>query len=116
MLLVQRPKLLLLDEPVAGMTRAERQATGELLQALAGDRTVVVVEHDMAFVRRFARAVTVLHEGRILCEGTCGPRAGRPPGPRGLPRPLPRRAIRRNRRGGDMTTRSVAGGQRSRDE
>jgi urea transport system ATP-binding protein len=70
MLLVQRPKLLLLDEPVAGMTRAERERTGELLRALCEGRSVVVVEHDMDFVRRFATTVTVLHAGRVLCEGT----------------------------------------------
>jgi urea transport system ATP-binding protein len=72
MLLVQRPRLLLLDEPVAGMSPQERQATGELLQELAGDHTVVVIEHDMAFLRRFAHRVTVLHEGRILSEGSVG--------------------------------------------
>jgi urea transport system ATP-binding protein len=70
MLLVQGPKLLLLDEPVAGMSPQERLDTGALIQRLAGDRTVVVIEHDMAFLRRFARTVTVLHEGRILCEGS----------------------------------------------
>jgi urea transport system ATP-binding protein len=70
MLLVQRPKLLLLDEPVAGMGTQERLDTGALLQKLAKDCTVVVVEHDMAFLRRFARRVTVLHEGRIVSEGT----------------------------------------------
>jgi urea transport system ATP-binding protein len=72
MLLVQDPKLLLLDEPVAGMSPDERLATGALLERLIGqgERTIVVVEHDMAFLRRFARRVTVLHEGRILCEGT----------------------------------------------
>ncbi|MEO7836866.1 MAG: ATP-binding cassette domain-containing protein, partial [Acidimicrobiales bacterium] len=70
MLLVQQPKLLLLDEPVAGMSPAERLTTGALLQDLATDRTVVVIEHDMAFLRRFARKVTVLHEGRLLCEGS----------------------------------------------
>jgi urea transport system ATP-binding protein len=70
MLLVQRPKLVLLDEPVAGMSGSERQATGELLQELAADHTVVVIEHDMAFLRRFARSVTVLHEGKILSEGS----------------------------------------------
>lgn len=70
MLLVQDPALLLLDEPVAGMSPAERLATGALLQELAGERTVVVIEHDMAFLRRFARKVTVLHEGRVLSEGT----------------------------------------------
>jgi urea transport system ATP-binding protein len=70
MLLVQEPKLLLLDEPVAGMSTSERIATGELLLDLAGDHTVVVVEHDMAFLRRFASVVTVMHEGKILSEGT----------------------------------------------
>jgi urea transport system ATP-binding protein len=70
MLVVQRPRLLLLDEPVAGMSRAERQRTGELLQAVARDHTVLVVEHDMAFLREFASTVTVLHEGRLLREGT----------------------------------------------
>ncbi len=69
MLLVQDPRLLLLDEPVAGMSRDERTRTGELLQLVARTRTVVVVEHDMDFLRRFATRVTVMHEGRILCEG-----------------------------------------------
>ncbi|GAA2538195.1 urea ABC transporter ATP-binding protein UrtD [Winogradskya consettensis] len=70
MLVVQRPRLLLLDEPVAGMSRDERDRTGELMQSVAKDHTVLVVEHDMAFLRRFASTVTVLHEGRLLCEGT----------------------------------------------
>jgi urea transport system ATP-binding protein len=70
MLLAQRPRMLLLDEPVAGMSNEERVATGELLVELAGDHTVVVIEHDMAFLRRFARSVTVLHQGRILMEGS----------------------------------------------
>jgi urea transport system ATP-binding protein len=73
MLAVQRPTLLLLDEPVAGMTRAERDKTGLLLERLRAampDRTIVVVEHDMAFVRQFARTVTVLHLGKVLSEGT----------------------------------------------
>src|SRR5690606_30993640 len=70
MLLVQDPKLLLLDEPVAGMTGQEREKTGELLHTLAGDRTILVTEHDMDFVRRYSRTVTVLHLGRVLKEGT----------------------------------------------
>jgi urea transport system ATP-binding protein len=69
MLLIQEPKLLLLDEPVAGMTRQERTRTGELLHKIAKDRAVVVVEHDMEFVRAFANTVTVLHMGQVLCEG-----------------------------------------------
>jgi len=70
MLLAQEPKLLLLDEPVAGMTHRERVQTGELLQTIGRDRTVVVVEHDMSFVRQFAKKVTVLHQGRVLSEGS----------------------------------------------
>jgi urea transport system ATP-binding protein len=70
MLLVQDPSLLLLDEPVAGMSPQERLDTGALLDRLAGERTIVVIEHDMAFLRRFARRVTVLHEGKVLREGT----------------------------------------------
>jgi urea transport system ATP-binding protein len=70
MLLVQDCRLLLLDEPVAGMSQEEREATGELLHRIAADRTVLVVEHDMDFLRRFARSVTVLSAGAVLCEGT----------------------------------------------
>ena len=70
MLLVQDHQLLLLDEPVAGMSKSERRRTGELLQQIAKDRTVVVIEHDMDFLRDFASVVTVLHEGRLLCEGS----------------------------------------------
>jgi urea transport system ATP-binding protein len=69
MLLAQDPKVLLVDEPVAGMTHQEIDRTAELLNQLAGTRTVVVVEHDMDFVRSIATTVTVLHEGRILAEG-----------------------------------------------
>lgn len=69
MLLVQDPKLILLDEPVAGMTRRERDKTGELLHTLAARHTIIVTEHDMDFVRRFSRTVTVLHMGRVLKEG-----------------------------------------------
>lgn len=68
MLLVQDPKLLLLDEPVAGMTRRERDRTGELLQDIARNRSVLVVEHDMVFVRQFGTVITVLHMGQLLCE------------------------------------------------
>jgi len=70
MLLVQDPRLLLLDEPVAGMSKEERSRTGELLHEIAKTRTVIVVEHDMEFLRRFANCVTVMHEGQVLCEGT----------------------------------------------
>jgi urea transport system ATP-binding protein len=69
MLLVQEPKLLLLDEPVAGMTRRERNRTGELLQEIAKRCSVLVVEHDMEFVRNFAITVSVLHMGQLLCQG-----------------------------------------------
>jgi len=69
MLISQEPKLLLLDEPVAGMTRKERDQTGELLHRIADNRSILVVEHDMVFVRQFATTVTVLHMGSCLCEG-----------------------------------------------
>jgi urea transport system ATP-binding protein len=70
MLLAQEPKLLLVDEPVAGMTDAETVTTGELLREINQGHSVVVVEHDMEFVRSIARTVTVLHEGKILAEGS----------------------------------------------
>ena len=70
MLLAQRPRLLLLDEPVAGMSKDERERTGELLTQIADDHTVIVVEHDMEFLRRYASQVTVLHEGKVLVEGS----------------------------------------------
>lgn len=70
MLLVAEPRLLLIDEPVAGMTAQETERTAELLTSLAGERTVIVVEHDMEFVRSIARTVTVLHQGSVLAEGT----------------------------------------------
>lgn len=70
MLLMQRPRLLLVDEPVAGMTEQEMEKTAELLTGLAGKQSVVVVEHDMGFVRSIARQVTVLHQGSVLAEGT----------------------------------------------
>jgi urea transport system ATP-binding protein len=71
MLLAQNAKLLLVDEPAAGMTDTETHKTGELLLSLAGEHTIVVIEHDMVFVRQIAagRKVTVLHQGSILCEG-----------------------------------------------
>ena len=70
MLLAQDPKLLLVDEPVAGMTDAETEATAELLREIAGDHSVIVVEHDMAFVRALGVKVTCLHEGAVLAEGS----------------------------------------------
>jgi urea transport system ATP-binding protein len=70
MLLMQEPRLLLLDEPVAGMTDQETERTAELFRSLAGERSVVVVEHDMAFIESIANVVTVLHEGSVLAEGT----------------------------------------------
>ena len=70
MLLAQNPKLLLVDEPAAGMSDEETHKTGELLVSLAGRHTIVVIEHDMTFVRQIARKVTVLHQGHVLCEGT----------------------------------------------
>jgi urea transport system ATP-binding protein len=70
MLLAQDPKLLLVDEPAAGMTDEETAKTGELLMSLAGKHSIVVIEHDMVFVRQIARTVTVLHQGHVLCEGT----------------------------------------------
>lgn len=70
MLLIADPRLLLIDEPVAGMTAQETERTAELLTSLAGEHTVVVVEHDMEFVRSIAKTVTVLHQGSVLAEGT----------------------------------------------
>jgi urea transport system ATP-binding protein len=69
MLLMQEPKLLLLDEPVAGMSDQETERTAELFLSLAGTHSLVVVEHDMAFIASIARKVTVLHEGCVLAEG-----------------------------------------------
>jgi urea transport system ATP-binding protein len=70
MLLVQDAQLLLLDEPVAGMSHDERDATGALLQRISTERTVVIVEHDMDFMRNFAKSVTVLAAGKVLSEGS----------------------------------------------
>jgi urea transport system ATP-binding protein len=69
MLLMQNPELLLVDEPVAGMTPHEIERTAQLLRSLAGEHSVVVVEHDMAFVRSIAKRVIVLHEGSVIAEG-----------------------------------------------
>ncbi|VAX06361.1 Urea ABC transporter, ATPase protein UrtD [hydrothermal vent metagenome] len=70
MLLMQKPTLLLVDEPVAGMTHQEMERTAELLTSLAGKHSVIVVEHDMDFVRSIANKVTVLHQGGVLAEGS----------------------------------------------
>jgi len=80
MLLMQRPRLLLVDEPVAGMTEQEMERTAELLTGLAGKgkQSVVVVEHDMGFVRSIARTVTVLHQGSVLAEGSMEQVSGDP--------------------------------------
>ena len=70
MLLAQNARLLLVDEPAAGMTDEETAKTGELLLSLAGRHSIIVIEHDMVFVRQIATKVTVLHQGHVLCEGT----------------------------------------------
>jgi urea transport system ATP-binding protein len=70
MLVAQAPDLLLVDEPVAGLTDEETYRTGELLKTLAQSHSIVVIEHDMEFVRQIAQQVTVLHEGSVLCEGS----------------------------------------------
>ncbi|MBW4553985.1 MAG: urea ABC transporter ATP-binding protein UrtD [Aphanocapsa sp. GSE-SYN-MK-11-07L] len=70
MLVAQAPDLLLVDEPVAGLTDEETEAVGDLLLALAESHSIVVIEHDMEFVRQIARQVTVLHQGTVLCEGS----------------------------------------------
>ena len=69
MVILQDPELLLIDEPVAGMTDQETEKTGELLESLTKNHSVIVIEHDMEFVRQIAKPVTVLHEGTVLCEG-----------------------------------------------
>ncbi|MGE0484206.1 MAG: urea ABC transporter ATP-binding protein UrtD [Gammaproteobacteria bacterium] len=69
MLLIQDPELLMLDEPVAGMSVKEREQTAELLKRICQDRAVIVIEHDMEFVERIANRVTVLHQGQVLAEG-----------------------------------------------
>lgn len=70
MVLSQDPRIILLDEPAAGMTSAETDRTAELLLDLAGQHTVLVIEHDMAFVRQICRTITVMHQGAVLAEGT----------------------------------------------
>jgi urea transport system ATP-binding protein len=72
MLLMQEPRLLLLDEPVAGMSDEETERTAELFLSLAGKHSLVVVEHDMQFIAKIARTVTVLHEGAVIAEGPMG--------------------------------------------
>ena len=69
MVMAQDPELLLVDEPVAGLTDEETARTGDLLLSIAAERSVLVIEHDMEFVRQIARTVTVLHQGAVLCEG-----------------------------------------------
>jgi urea transport system ATP-binding protein len=69
MLLIQDPELLMLDEPVAGMSVAERQKTAALLKEIIRNRSVIVIEHDMKFVESIAHRVTVLHQGKVLAEG-----------------------------------------------
>jgi urea transport system ATP-binding protein len=70
MLLMQQPELLMLDEPIAGMSARERELTAELLGRISRDRSVIVIEHDMDFVQRIASKVTVMHQGKILAEGS----------------------------------------------
>ncbi|MGG6269364.1 urea ABC transporter ATP-binding protein UrtD [Leptolyngbya sp. AN03gr2] len=70
MLVAQSPDLLLVDEPVAGLTDEETEKVGDLLLALAESHSIIVIEHDMEFVRQIARQVTVLHQGSVLCEGS----------------------------------------------
>jgi urea transport system ATP-binding protein len=70
MLLMQDPELLMLDEPIAGMSVRERELTAELLQRISKNRSVIVIEHDMEFVKRIAHKVTVMHQGKILAEGS----------------------------------------------
>jgi urea transport system ATP-binding protein len=70
MLLMQDPELLMLDEPVAGMSAKERDQTADLLNRICQNRSVLVIEHDMEFVKKIAHKVTVLHQGKILAEGS----------------------------------------------
>ncbi len=70
MLLMQDPELLMLDEPVAGMSVSEREQTAKLLTRISANRSVIVIEHDMEFVKRIAHRVTVLHQGKVIAEGS----------------------------------------------
>lgn len=70
MLLMQEPELMMLDEPVAGMSVSERERTAELLNRISRNRSLIVIEHDMEFVKNIAHKVTVLHQGRVLAEGS----------------------------------------------
>jgi urea transport system ATP-binding protein len=70
MLLMQEPELLMLDEPIAGMSARERELTAELLKRICANRAVIVIEHDMEFVKQIAHKVTVMHQGKILAEGS----------------------------------------------
>jgi urea transport system ATP-binding protein len=70
MLLMQEPELLMLDEPIAGMSARERELTAELLKRICRNRSMIVIEHDMDFVAQIASKVTVMHQGKILAEGT----------------------------------------------
>jgi urea transport system ATP-binding protein len=70
MLLMQEPELLMLDEPIAGMSARERELTADLLKRISANRAVIVIEHDMEFVKQIAHKVTVMHQGRILAEGS----------------------------------------------
>ena len=70
MLLIQQPQILLVDEPAAGMSDEETERTGELLTSLAGKHSIIVIEHDMVFIRQIAKKVTVLHQGHVLKEGS----------------------------------------------
>jgi len=88
MLLMQEPELLLLDEPIAGMSPREREMTAELLQRICQNRAVIVIEHDMDFVKQIAHKVTVMHQGKILAEGSMDKVQNDPKGHRRLPRPL----------------------------
>ena len=86
MVLTQDPKLLLMDEPTAGMTEQETHRTSEIFNRLKGTRTLVVVEHDMAFVREIADIITLMHLGKTLAEGPMHDGGKRSKGARGLPR------------------------------